>query len=1765
AVPCPGSTALLNAGVVGGGLPYASYAWTVDSGNATLSSASAAAPSATVNADATFSITLTDACGLTASGTTSVYDVTENPLAVTPVNPTVCGNPGTTFTATGGADYTWTPNDVTAQLNTSTGAVVIASPTSTKTYTVTGTYGAGCIGTATTTLNYTAPPAITITNEGPDQDINCGYGPVYQSTLHATSTATYTYTWSNGSGNNAADVFTPGANGFLDAADDSSFVVTLTAEEVGGAGCYSVSQRAVSVFPLPTPTMTATPAVIQLGATSVLASGVTQGNFSVSPCPPSAGSIGYNRITPPVTATVLVSGGVASTPLTSGSLDDGGWSTVPLGFTYNFFGNNYTSLNVGTNGVVQFGAYNAANLGDFTYANPFPTTLEPTNIIALCAVDLYLVTSGSIRYWVDGVAPNRKFVLDFFQVPGFTTNGLQTVQLQLSETTGIFEIHLGQATSTSAKTIGVNNATGTIGAVAPRCEGGTWNSQTGTSTIQRAWKFSPPVDYTFAWSPSGQISGAANLGSATALPTASGVIGYELLITDNVSACSNAANPDSVYLTVLPVPTAPVAVGYGELSLVDGAGTVGFCGEQDIEAYVPAGSYPATVLGQSLTYTARWYLQATGGTPAVSTALGDTIVYGFLNNPAGLTADDTIWVSVYNGYGESTRSQLVLDFQTPPAISISNSSPLNCGPSSITYTSTLVASSSNPTPYSYAWSPAGILDVTSGNTVVASFNNSVTVTLNADDGYCYDRIVTPISRYDFPAVTPTAALDSVCPGGTTTLNSNTSSTNFTIVSDSYSPIPLTSYTSLVENAVSLVPLNTGSLDDGLWQNIPIGFTFNFLGNNYTTCAISTNGNVQFGPTFSTGYTPVFGTTTPNNFAALFWTDLNFSNGGGNSIRYQTSGTAPNRVFSVFMNGTRFADSGKRLRGQIEFQETTGIIEVNILQADAGTTPGATNVTVVGAENIDGTINAFAAGRNTNTWSGGPEGWKFNPPVNYGFVWSPSGQISGSTTTSTVTAAPTANTTYQLIATDLNTGCDNSVNQQAFVTVNVASAPPVANFFADDTTPSTGGVLQTVTFTTTTDEFGPTTYAWTFVPNTVTYVNGTSATSRNPQVQFEEPGQYTVTMAMTSCTGTGTRVRNNYINAEATYCQPIFGTGDGFTGCNTGYGLGNVIILNPGGVTIMNHTGTGCASPNSALGYADYSVGPVNGTTTCTMYQGTTYTINTTSLNPANNQFFAAYLDVDGDGDFNDPLEFLGFNTTASATATFSLGVPTSNVTYGLKKMRVIGAFGAGILDANDACLVTTYGEAHDYVVNIQPPIVLNDIPAFATNVIYSSNQVYPGYTTQTASTASATNSPESTLSVAADIWYRFVAVGQGVSIEMSSSTMDDQISLYSKDLAGNYILISNENASSGTSDFERLNVGGLTPGTQYWVSFGAAVAGQTGAFTFSISHLTKSGCSYAVPAAGFPLCNTFKGIYRGTLPAVSYSFTFTPTGATAGTATTVVGTGSGNNLIALSNPTLALRYGGTYTARVDVTYTLFPSTGAADVILVSGSTTDANCSGISIITQPNVEVRSTQRCPAALLRSTYLAGTPVVAGAVLCGATSYTYEFTQVAGGCGGTATGLPLTYNTIANSPYLQLSVLPLLANPGAWDVKIRPNFVYGAGQYGPTQRILVNGTSASTMLNEEVAEQDVKVESFIAANLYPNPNNGEMVNLNVSGIESDNVFVRITDAMGRIVYTNRFAVEGSLNQIVTFAEPLASGIYNVEFTVDGEIMTERMIVAKQ
>jgi hypothetical protein len=96
-------------------------------------------------------------------------------------------------------------------------------------------------------------------------------------------------------------------------------------------------------------------------------------------------------------------------------------------------------------------------------------------------------------------------------------------------------------------------------------------------------------------------------------------------------------------------------------------------------------------------------------------------------------------------------------------------------------------------------------------------------------------------------------------------------------------------------------------DDANSAALPIGFTFNFFGTNYTTFFIGSNGFITFGAG-STSLTPqtLPNTGAPNNIIALAWRDLD-PGSNGNLIRYQTLGTAPNRRLVVsFQNVPYFA-------------------------------------------------------------------------------------------------------------------------------------------------------------------------------------------------------------------------------------------------------------------------------------------------------------------------------------------------------------------------------------------------------------------------------------------------------------------------------------------------------------------------------------------------------------------------------------------------------------------------------------------------------------------------------------------------------------------------------------------------------------------------------------------------------------------------------------------------------------------------------------------
>jgi hypothetical protein len=84
------------------------------------------------------------------------------------------------------------------------------------------------------------------------------------------------------------------------------------------------------------------------------------------------------------------------------------------------------------------------------------------------------------------------------------------------------------------------------------------------------------------------------------------------------------------------------------------------------------------------------------------------------------------------------------------------------------------------------------------------------------------------------------------------------------------------------------------------------------------------------------------------------------------------------------------------------------------------------------------------------------------------------------------------------------------------------------------------------------------------------------------------------------------------------------------------------------------------------------------------------------------------------------------------------------------------------------------------------------------------------------------------------------------------------------------------------------------------------------------------------------------------------------------------------------------------------------------------------------------------------------------------------------------------------------------------------------------------------------------------VEANVYPNPNNGQLVNIHYQGLNDGPVNVRIFDAMGRVVYTNQFVMEGTLNAQIMFEKALTSGIYQVEFSEADRRVTERLVIQK-
>ena len=185
--------------------------------------------------------------------------------------------------------------------------------------------------------------------------------------------------------------------------------------------------------------------------------------FTGSSCNSGGTFAGYNKSKPDFAPENIPN--IAPFPLKEdGYIPD---SNVPLGFDFSFYGNTYNKLHIHSNGFVVFGPFSPGTNGFFSGGTIHSTAL-PNNIIAFNWTDWspQKVADG-IRFETRGTAPNRRFVLQFNNVPEFGGTGKLTTQLVLSEGSNDITIYTTQMTvknTSNFVTQGIENLLGTMSA-----------------------------------------------------------------------------------------------------------------------------------------------------------------------------------------------------------------------------------------------------------------------------------------------------------------------------------------------------------------------------------------------------------------------------------------------------------------------------------------------------------------------------------------------------------------------------------------------------------------------------------------------------------------------------------------------------------------------------------------------------------------------------------------------------------------------------------------------------------------------------------------------------------------------------------------------------------------------------------------------------------------------------------------------------------------------------------------------------------------------------------------------------------------------------------------------------------------------------------------------------------------------------------------------------------------------------------------------------
>ena len=207
-----------------------------------------------------------------------------------------------------------------------------------------------------------------------------------------------------------------------------------------------------------------------------------------------------DTINPGVAVTLTATYGTPGVPVTLG--DDDVEGPFPIGFSFRFFGANFTEFYIGANGWISFSPNpNSAGVRD-PKAVPTTDNTYPKNVIMGPWIDLLPKTVDTyVFYLTMGNAPNRQLVVMWCHCPMYhCTDSVATFQIILHEGDNTIEDQILTKQSCvewwdNRATMGVQNGNGTIGFAVPG------RNNTSFTASNEGWLYTPISVDSFAITP----------------------------------------------------------------------------------------------------------------------------------------------------------------------------------------------------------------------------------------------------------------------------------------------------------------------------------------------------------------------------------------------------------------------------------------------------------------------------------------------------------------------------------------------------------------------------------------------------------------------------------------------------------------------------------------------------------------------------------------------------------------------------------------------------------------------------------------------------------------------------------------------------------------------------------------------------------------------------------------------------------------------------------------------------------------------------------------------------------------------------------------------------------------------------------------------------------------------------------------------------------------------------------------------------------------